>query len=186
MNRRRTWTPDRLGWLAALVTGWAVAALSRFSDGAISVVPDMVVLYVGAAGAGMTTLVWIIAGSARRAAAPDGRRRWPWLLYAAVLIAVVPSLCRYGVPFRARLAASEAALVDAARAAVATGPRWIGLLRIDRVEIVGGVPRFHLGACGLSERCALAYSPDRRPQPFTDGERYQRLRGPWWNVVVPF
>jgi hypothetical protein len=160
-------------------------ALYTFSDGAISVYTDMVALYVGAGIVGTAALVALIAGSSARRGAPrlSGFQRWGPLALTLVVVAIVPSLCRYGVPFEVRLRRSEAALIAAARetprGARAAGPRWIGLLRVEAIDTVGGATRFFTGSCGLAERCGVAHSPDGQP-PLADEALYKQVRGPFW------
>lgn len=188
------WPPGHLGWLAALVTAWGASSLYLFSDGAIAMAPDMLVLYVGAAVVGMAILGWIIAGSVgqrdRQGASGQAHRphrRWPWLAYAFLWVAVVPSLCRYAVPFKVRLGMSERALIQVAQHsgpdARAQLPGWIGWLHVSRVDAVGPTTRFFTGACAFGDECGVAYSPGGEP-PRVPHERYERLRGPWWAVVA--
>ncbi len=179
-----------MGWLAALVTAWGLASLYMVSDGAVSVLPDMLVLYVGGALAGMATLAFTLAGSIRRDGVPPARgRRWPWAVYAVVVIAVVPSLCRYGLPWKARLAGSRRALIEVAqhtpRGSRSDLPRWVGLLHVKRIDTAGGATRFLTGSCGLMEDCGVAYSPDSEPVA-TGRDGYQQIAGPWWSFFVRF
>lgn len=165
-----------------LALAWAGATLWLFSDGATTTYGDMVVLYLGAAFVGTAALVTLIAGSASSArAGGTGRKRWLPLVLTLLLVALVPSLCRYALPFRARFALSEAALLAAARgeSPSSEGPTWIGWLAVRHIDEAGGATRFTTGTCGLSARCGVAHAPDGRPQP-TEGASYQPLRGPWW------
>lgn len=176
-----------MAWLAVLITVWGLASLYLVSDGAVAMAPDMLVLYVGGALAGMATLLFTILGSIRRSVAPMGRgRRWPWMVYAVVIIALVPSLCRYGVPFKVCLALSRDALIQEAqqipRGARVDVPRWIGLLPVKRVDTAGTATRFLTGSC-LVDDCGVAYSPDGEP-PHTGRDTYQHLTGPWWSFVL--
>lgn len=182
------WKPPHLGWLAGLVTTWALLSLYVVSDGAISVSVDMPVIYVGGALSGMATLGFTIAGSINRVGPPRQQgRRWPWLLSAVTIIAIVPSLCRYNIPLKARLALSRQALLEAARTtarnAHAPDPRWIGYFHVNRVDTVGSTTRFLTGSCGLADQCGVAHSPDGEP-PGTRQDRYQKITGPWWSFVI--
>ncbi len=183
----RTLTPQRLGWMVALVVAWGVWSLWLVSDGAVTVVPDMLVFYVGAALMGVTMLGWLVAGSVRREEAPaETRRRWPYFVCAGLVVAVVPSLCRYGTPFQARLGRSKAALEEVARRTPrgfrSAAPRWIGLLLVQRIDTAGTATRFFTGACALGDLCGVTYGPDGEP-PAVGRDRYLLLEGPWWSMV---
>ncbi len=191
MERTRTataWAPPHMAWLALLVTIWALSSMYLVSDGAISVALDMPVLYVGGALAAMATLGFTIAGSMnRQGASPTRGRRWPGLVYAVAVMAVVPSLCRYGFPLKARLYLSRHALIEAARQTPrglrSDLPRWIGLLHVTRVDTVGPATRFRTGACGLADECGVTYSPQGEPAG-TRQDRYQNIAGPWWAHLI--
>jgi hypothetical protein len=183
----KTLTPQRLGWMVTLVAAWGAWSLWLVSDGAVTVAPDMVDLYAGAALMGMTMLAWLIAGSVRRQGAPpDTRRRWPYFVCALAVVAVVPSLCRYGTPFRARLERSKAALEEVARRTPrgfrSDAPHWIGLLRVQRIDTAGTATRFFTGACDLGDVCGVTYGPDGVP-PAVGRDRYKQIEGPWWSMV---
>lgn len=173
----RARTAPLLGLLAA---AWAAATVLLFSDGAVSVYVDMLVLYLGAALLGVGLLVVLVAGGSPPGggAAP---RRWPWLVFSLLWLASVPSACRYGWPFKVRFGASRPALEAAA--ADRAGPvhaRRIGLLAVDAIERADGVTRFVTGSCGLAELCGVAYSPGGAPA-HVEGIAYKPLgHAGWW------
>ncbi len=174
--------PRRWGtWLLLLTLAWATATLWSFSDGALSVYVDMVVLYLGAGLLGIAAIVTLVAGSVTKSGErARGRGRWVPLTVTGVVMAVVPSLCRYNVPFKARFASSEPALLAAVKeGAPASAPRWIGLFRVQHVDAAGGATRLTTGACGLAARCGVAYVRGGRPT-VTEGATYKPLHGPWW------
>ena len=180
----------RLGaWLLLLALLWAGGTPWLFSDGALSVYVDMVVLYVGAGLLGAAALATlIVGGSLAGQTKPIGWRRWAPLAATAVVVAVVPSLCRYGAPLSIRLTWSEPALLAASRddsrgahpaARTATSVVWIGAFRVWQIDRQAGVTRFTTGACGLAERCGIAHVPQGTPTP-TDDLSYKLVRAPWW------
>jgi hypothetical protein len=161
----------RGAWLLPLATlGWALGTLYAFSDGAISIYTDMLILYLGASAVGVAMLVTLVRGS--RPGRTRGRR-WPALVATLVILGIVPSACRYGWPFAARLALSREALTAAVKAGDAR-PGTIGQLHVEAVERSGAVTRFTTGSCGLGERCGIAYSPEGTP-PFEEGLTYRPL-----------
>lgn len=175
--RQRSWELP----LLLLTIIWAGATLWFFSDGALSVYVDMVMLYLGAALLGTGAIVTLVAGSAsRRGARPTGPQRWLPLAVAGIIMAAVPGMCRYGIPFSLRFALSERALSAAVEDMPNTNtPRWIGLFQVQQVDHAGGAARLTTGACGLAARCGIAHEAKGRPQP-VEGASYKALSGPWW------
>jgi hypothetical protein len=183
----RPLTPHHLGWMVALVVAWGAWSLWLVSDGAVAVAPDMLVLYVGAALMGVTMLAWLVAGSIPRKGVPaETRRRWPYFVGALLVVAAVPSLCRYGTPFQVRLGRSKAALQEVAlrtpRGFRSDAPRWVGLLRVQRIDTAGTATRFFTGPCDLGDLCGVTYGPDGAPAP-VGRDRYVPLGGPWWSMA---
>jgi hypothetical protein len=178
--------PRHARWLTLAATVWAVLTLWLFSDGAVAVAPDMIVLYVGGAALAFGTLVTLVTGSTVRWSRP--RRRWVALAYPVFLIALVAPACRYGAPFAARFALGRVALdqaaVQASSGEAPSGPRWIGTFRVARLERVGDAARFTIGPCSIDEDCGLLHRQQGEP-PRRPGESVQHLAGPWWRFAVP-
>lgn len=168
-------------WLLLLTGVWAVGTMWLFSDGAISVYLDMVWLYLGTVVIGTAAIATLVASSAGQDRTRRRRRLLVPLALTGLIMAVVPSLCRYDMPFSTRFARSEKALLAAVQSKplAATTPRWIGWLHVRQVDDVGGTLRFTTGGCGVSARCGIAHNQHGRPEP-TEGASYKPLRGPWW------
>ncbi|MCG5052888.1 MAG: hypothetical protein KA712_08005 [Myxococcales bacterium] len=169
-------------WLVLLTFAWGAGTLLLFSDGAVSLYVDMVALYVGAVVVGMAALVTLIAGSVSRAGNPPGApRRWLPLATTCLVMAIVPSLCRYAVPFSVRFSLSEQSLLAAVQHAssLQVKPGWIGWFDVRQVEFEDGTTLLATGVCAVKARCGIAYKADGRPSP-TERTAYKAFRGPWW------
>lgn len=173
----------RLGvWLVLLTVAWGAGTLLLFSDGAVSLYVDMVALYVGAVVVGTAALVTLIAGSVSRPGNPPGApRRWLPLAITGLVMAIVPSLCRYAVPFSVRFSLSEQSLLAAVQQASSSEvkPGWIGWFDVRHVAFEGGTMHLTTGVCAVNARCGIAYKADGRPSP-TERTAYKAFRGPWW------
>ena len=183
---RRLYEVVTVLWLAAMFViysdaGSGIIGMFTFEGGVIALGGAMIV----------HLLLRLLA---RRGAGGEWRVSRRSQLVAPIALAAAIAMAALSGPrsplFRLRFALSERAFETRARALVTTTfqsstPEWIGLFRVQRLQVYEGQVRFITTPCGVLDSCGVVYAPSGSPSRWME-DQFTSLHGAWWHVFEGF
>lgn len=170
--------------IAAMALVWLGFALVMYSDaGTPFIESSWILLWL----AGLILVPVTVAGLVVLGLAHRRRpQRWWWLGAFAPPIALLVWFAAIAtdVPFRVRLALSEAALADFAETHAQTDerpklPRRVGLFTVEEFGVAEGCARFITDDSFL-DHAGIVYCPDGDRPPLVGEDSYFHIHGDWW------
>jgi len=174
-------------WLTVLTIGWLLFPVEPLSSTGVTF-PFFAISLV------ITVILGVLALGLVLTRNPiSGAWLLGWLLYPVAAVSLTLLFVGSQTPvnplFRLRFQLSRSALDQAARHAREQTPRvvpsWVGLFRVERIEVRERQVRLISAGCGVIDECGLAYlegaSPGRRVKT-----RLRHLAGPWYHLYSAF
>jgi hypothetical protein len=178
--------------LTAVGVLWLAALLVVASDAGTNIID----IYIFAFGGTGLAAVWAVRyGVVARRDPTRPPKNWVPVVVVTSCLAIAVLITFVEGPrnplFLARFRASEAALTTEAQRLVSSakepppGTRWVGLFRVQRIDIFEGQVRFITTTCGVIDSCGFVYAPTALPKRFQE-DVFSPLHGRWWHLMEGF